>query len=620
MTNHLDDESINELPISLGGTNPYNRARRRSSSFRPTFFYPATTNNGYGIDRVNKQAITKSNTNNSQVKDFESVIEDSIISLESLPVAILTQICSNLRTNDLLSVCRSSLYLYLPATIQLYNKIIVSSNPRAIQLARTQFSHSYLNFGTLILSDSLPKLCRVLMENPKLAAYVKTLILIGNINWDTHYMGTHAWSFDPSYSSVSAPLRAFLAPVLQLPRVQLNELYFPSWSLSQPNVHDFSRIQWLTVSLTGIKELHEKVILPRLTGLKILYENNSSQQIILENFAAIIFPSLTHLSTLQFEREEPDSSQFLLQTSVGNKTTPAIWISFLQVLRKLITQKLKISRLSLDGFLGNTGNVVASILGEVTDLHLLNSLQLHTRELTHQFEPHSVHVSSRTSFLRNLTMKTTSLMQLSITPTHDCLFCQNESIKITLSEILPNQLVTLSIVLDSPNLLYTQNINHAINTHQRKLINLKYHDKSQEVSIRKALGKFLPSAQVDLYDRASLSDSILQTTIYRNFFLYDIESISTRKHAASRRNSVVLNDYMVKFIMENHNQLAEFLWYDGPEDIVIKEFDFVRHLPKLQYLCMFGINLYIKNSDPRRVQFITNDGYEYIDAYEQAVQ
>lgn len=566
--------------------------RRRSSWYRPSDLYPLEK--GAGARR------------GLHIRENKSITD--------LPVPVLGRVCLSLHTGDLLQVCLASRMLYLPAAVQLYKKIIVTESHELRKLAMSQLLLAWVNYGTLVHTSKLALLLRTVCESTKLADLVRSVIFVDETETETETeteAGQRRWV---------QTLQAMLA------RVRLNEL----WCLLDGSrmtlaLHAPSLLR-LALSVETFEPSAGRepsfFNFPRLAHLKIYYQRESARLAAgTVELARLLSADTTRtLTTVEFEEMHQLSLESLNRANAMNREhSHTVWPQFFEVLRHSGT-KLALSRLGLDGFIGDRGAHLAQLLSTTVDLAQLVSLQLNVKETSHL---HQSHDDYSCTLLENLTALTPSLRKLATHPTFDCLFCQHSSLLHTLSRNVPHQLSTLFAVVESPTSAYTQAVYDCIGSTQNRLVNLKLLDRSSQAADASVMLQHLMSDDYSWYIRALYYELVLRQSVYKNYFLYDIECISlvigsqayNHDVFSVRTNSVMLNDTMVQFVRKNHLRLARFLVdYFAVEPHCVSPRP-VLQLPRLQYLSILGLSIFFTQTNGRRAQFMLNYGDQYIDLH-----
>ena len=566
--------------------------RRRSSWYRPSDLYP--------LEDALGEPLGCRAQNNWKTKF-----------IVDLPIPVLGRVFLSLHTNDLLQVCLASRMLYLPATVQLYKKIIVTESHELKKLAISQLRLSWVNYGTLIHSSKLALLLRTVHDSTKLADLIRSIIFVDEtVCFDVN-----------SSQSVEVSVQRQLVETLQaiLTRVRLNELWcLLDGSKMTLSFHAPSLLRLALSVETFEPSAQRQFNFPRLTHLKIYYQRESAC-LVAGTVELAKLLSLQKLSTLEFEEMHQLSLESLNRAnSMLRDQNQTIWPQFFEVLLSSGT-KLTLTRLGLDGFINDGGAHLAKLLSNTVDLSHLISLQLNVKETSHLHHSHDDYSST---LLENLTALTPNLRKLATHPTYDCLFCQHSSLIKTLSKNIPDQLSTLFAVVESPTSAYTQAVYDCIGSTQHKLVNLKLLDRSSQVADASAMLQHLMSDDYSWYIRALYYELVLKQSVYKNYFLYDIECISSVINSAGynhelfsvRTNSVILNDTMVEFVKKNHQRLSRFLIdYFAVEPHCVSPRP-VLHLPQLQYLSILGLSIFFTQCNGRRrTQFMLNYGDQYID-------
>lgn len=432
--------------------------RRRSSSFRPhnwTYPVPVHPNN---------------------------------VSLEQLPITILNEIFSHLHHRTLLDVAVSSKYFYLPAAIELYRKIVLTDNQLGRHHAENSLSNWHANYGTSVYS--LDKLVEVVASNDKLAELVSIIVVSGGyFDNDEHLLQliqkTHVKQF-------------YFKGVLQLPSRLLGS------------------VQRLLVRLPS------SLIAPNLTKLEIHSRSLPSEVDTFRSLAMSLIDNgvYQNIDTLLFSQsEDRNISHLNLFNTLRNLNAKplATWIAFIDVFQKK-GAKMSLKHLALHGFLSDTGNLVADLLSKCIDMDILESLEIHCTEVSHQ---HSQHYDSNTTILKSLTKHTKALKRLALNPTYDCLSCQVDAIINALTKNLEQQLTTLLIVLESPNALSAHSVKEAILNHQHNLEFLKWNNRGVAPGKVK-LYRYLSQHESLSWEHNSFYELCIKEAFFPEYFLPDI--------------------------------------------------------------------------------------------------
>lgn len=528
---------IDRLPNSVGQGNtvglPRIGSRRKSSFFRPTNFYP--------------------------LEDFK---DDKLASgLESLPLILLIDICDYLNSDDLQSLCVCLTLMYLPAAIQLYRKIIITSQVSLSKVARKKFSTTRRNLGTVIHVSKFLSLLLVLRCNRKISQNVKSLVFCVDSEID--------WNFKIENRSILSLLEECLC-ITRLSTFFCRSLPSLKKRLLLPQR---STIQSLTICLSDYDFDYSFITLRRL---KILYVSDLKHRTQFEQLAERIVSYLRNLTSLEFEIMEDRSHSLNALNDFNLNNCDAPWISFFQGLRGL-EKCLCIETLGLDGFIGSKGRDIAYILKEALDLSYLKVLLLNLKEVSHH---HETHFNAKTTFLENFSSFTSNLTQLCINPTFDCLSCQHHSIMSALAENIPNKLDILLIIFESPNQQFRSSLQDIIIEFQKKLRYLKLYDKSKEASDKVFLKRNVGDLQASIYEHAVFYDSQWLSIFTDGYF--------------PGLHPIVINDYMESFIEKSHDEIGKFL--NGEKDFrTVSRYDmFVTSLPRLKILSIFNIVLMIR--------------------------
>lgn len=547
-------------------------------------------------------------------------------SVTDLPLPVLAMVCLALSTTDLLAVCLASRMLYLQAVVQLYKKIIVTESKLLQKLAVAQLAGAWTNMGTLVHTADLPKLVRTVSGSAKLAALVRLLVLVD----DTAISDTNAEaasarlqppdSQSPAKSELDNALLGHIHSIVS--RARLNELCCllngSKMALGLPAVS----VLRLAVSVETFEDDPSLALrFPSLAHLKLYYKRDSRR--LLEGtsvFARLLCGAGNDrtLATLEFEEMHQLSLDSLNRGNLlSREHKQSIWPHFFEVVREQ-HKRLALRRLGLDGFIGASGSILAQLLHETTDLACLEALQLNVKETSHV---NHAHIDCGATLLETLTALTPHLNKLATHPTYDCLFCQHSALVTTLTKNVPHQLTTLSAVVESPTSAYTQAVYDCIATTQKRLMNVKLFDRSSKVADSSAMLQHLSCEDYSWYTRALYYELVLRHTVYKNYFLYDIESISSAicpsacnyDLYAVRSNSVVLNGTMAEFVRKNHLRLARFVRdYFAVEPHCVSPRPLLL-LPNLQYLSVLGLSIYINRDAAPRAQFMLNSGDQFID-------
>ncbi|CAI5757386.1 unnamed protein product [Candida verbasci] len=284
------------------------------------------------------------------------------------------------------------------------------------------------------------------------------------------------------------------------------------------------------------------------------------------------------------------------------------WIHFFESIQD---QKLVLDSLAIEGYIGETSSNCIEILSGAIDLSLLCNLQLKVKESTHSGSSHD-HFDSNLYFIDLLTQKTTALQSLGVNPSYNCLLCQQESILKVLTVNLSQQLSNLSVVFESSNVKYSQQINDAICNSQHKLERLLINDKSTEVFDRALLFKCINSNQslISLYEHGLYYEQLIIDLLFRDVWLTDFIKLDEQ---------FIINDQMIQFIQKTNGKgLDEFLLYFlhfAFSPVVASNFKLIGKLPKLKNLNVLGLSLSINypngtfNKSLQELYYVANGRY-----------
>lgn len=384
-----------------------------------------------------------------------AAINTPLISVEQLPNWVLTEIFLYLQQADLANVCIASKYFYLPAASMLYRKIVVILESQKLQVVTENFSNYGANYGTLVMWKDFPKLVQVITNSPKLAAFVHTVV------------------------SLSAGCN--VSPLLRL--VSAAEV----WSEDAVAIETES---W-AVTTTLLAPVMLRIVAPNLVHLQLrvtdqdpLLFSELGQNMAKSGIAA-------NLRLLEmFDTMVNYVRNLNLFNSPDKLMAP--WIAFFGAIADLGIQML-LRKLGLSGYLGNKGAEVVALLAKATDLWILESLQLLCRELSHG---NSQHEENYGTILEQMMHNTPLVTHLAVSPTFDCLVCQEESLARTLEDVIPHQLHQLHIEFESRNAVEARAMKKVILASQLKLQMLYYRDRSVVHRERASLVKYISDQNV----------------------------------------------------------------------------------------------------------------------------
>lgn len=328
------------------------RQRRRSSRFRPSYFY-----------------------------DSDSI--SHLLSIEMLPIVTLLKIFSYVTTKDLLNLCLTSRMFYLPAVVRLYQDVVVVEDLMMLEFVTNIISHLGYHYCTIINMTQFQLLVSVL-QNEKLSKHVSSLIIMGNVkqvNWT---------------SIRHLNLKQYVNPTsdMSLSRPNLSNVVSLSFSIKQDNHTDYG------------------FILPNLKTLKVYYENNEINSTKFKKLALALEDAgvFDHLAGLEFEELVVKDLNLLNETNLNLKL--AIWINFFLQLQESNVKYNGLRRLVLDGFVN--GVEFCDVLDKVFQLNLLTDLKLSVKEFSHLNNSHFdndhsllVQLSRRCSNLQNVCISPT---------------------------------------------------------------------------------------------------------------------------------------------------------------------------------------------------------------------
>lgn len=415
------------------------RMRRKSSNFRPSYYYDTSLINKY----------KKGN-------------------MELLPIMVLLKIFSYLNTKDLLSVCVTSKLFYLPAITQLYSNVLVIEDQWLLKTIGDISDHLVgCNVGTIVGTNALPKLIDQASKHRKLNKQMNSLKVISNRNLDISRL------VNSSY------LKEFIFPELDI----FDCLYYKSDTL-------------VKMSIT-VKDTDSDVIefphlnVPKLKHLNIFYENKPCVGKKFGQVAKMLVDKgiIQNLYELELHEFVTNDIESLNQFNSGHDLT--IWIEFLtQLSVSTESQSDKLKKLSLDGFIGKKGLEICRMLNQVFDLGNIVELHLNTKEFSHPNESH--YLSHHTNLLHCITHYCQNLKTLKVNPTYDCLLCQFENLTSSLITI-KNQLVRLNIKFECFNLNSCKQLLEVIRQYQPNLEQITIYDKSSQyrndTDLIKAIGR-----------------------------------------------------------------------------------------------------------------------------------
>lgn len=372
--------------------------------------------------------------------------------------------------------------------MQLYRKIVLTDNYIGRHHAENNLDNWHSNYGTTVYS--LERLADVISQNDKLAELINMVIVSGGY-------------FDNDERLIRILLKT-----------NVRHFYFRG-CMKLPN-------RLLGSARSLLIHLTDSVIAPNLNKLEIHSRSVSGEVETFRKLALSLIENgiYEHLTTLLFKQREDQSINLLnvfnsLQTVHAKPL--ASWIAFIDVFHQK-GYRMNLKHLALQGFLSDTGNLVADLLVECIDMSTLESLEIHCTEASHQ---HSRHLELNTTILNSLTKHTHGLKRLALNPTFDCLSCQMESIISALTINLKDQLTDLLVVLESPNSSSSDDIKQAILEHQSGLQYLKWTDRGMAPG-KTALYRQLSQNQLVSWEHASFYETCIQDTYFPDCSLQDI--------------------------------------------------------------------------------------------------
>lgn len=434
------------------------------------------------------------------------------ISLEQLPVVTLARIFDLLSTGDLLNVCVASKYFYLPAVMKLYRRIVIT-NKLLASYARQFLTNWDANYGTAMVADKAPQFLEVIGHNEKLALLVHTIIVTET---------------DP------VPL---LPEILLATNVK--ELYYVD------DGHIPQKILNNMLKLTA--SIKVPLIAPLLTELRLCNFDTDSSPDNYRMLAVCMLENETYhnLHTLAFEITDDRNLRKLNRLNTDFERPVAGWVLFFAAFVQLGV-KLQLSSLTLEGHVRDSGTQIASLLNEAVDLDYLTSLALLCSELSHAHVPH---YDNSTTLLENLTKHTSSLTNLAISPSDDCLTCQVAAITHTLLTNIAGQLKNLLVVFESPNPATADSVKMAIVENQRNLVKLRFREKTTQGGLKSEIYHNLDPAVISDWEHGAYYNY----RIRRDFF----PTCSTFMEGPQ-----ITSDPFVKCVRENGTKIAKALMKD----------------------------------------------------------
>lgn len=410
------------------------------------------------------------------------------LSLEQLPLAILSLILDLLQTPHLLAVCLASKDLYLPAAAQLYRKLVVSNDALAFAYARAHLRLYGRNYGTAVHPEALLSLGTHLERNRKLAVLVRAV-----------YVGPGA------HPEAVARLLACTAPS----DVYLDPHLAPLWAGGARR-------------LTCAPALFARTAPRNLTQLRLAGA--------VSNPAAVARALAScPVRTLVFRSTRPRNLHQLNQQNAGEPPQPP----WLEVFREVTAHgtRLELLELELDGHVADAPRAV-QIVSAAVALDRLVALLLRTTERSHWGAHHApesqVDAPARarlplppTSFLPLLTLATPAISRLCVYPTNDCLTCQEESV-VAAVRTLAGQLETLTLREERTTLRECcgrpGSVRAAILAFQPRLTHLDCRGPASLTEARAHLYPHLDPAHISEWERGLFYEHRIRATFFANDF------------------------------------------------------------------------------------------------------
>ncbi|CAH6719249.1 hypothetical protein CLIB1444_02S04236 [[Candida] jaroonii] len=425
--------------------------RRKSSNFRPNLYY-------------------------------DSALIQSKTEFELLPVITLIKIFSYLNTTDLLSICLTSRLFYLPAIINLYEKIIIINDDETL-IKFVKNMVDYADLGTIVNFKNIDKLLGVIEHTDKVGRHIKRLIILNDkIDFDN----------DSNYLKLQTLIS----------KIHLIQLINPSLNINRLESLNLSTLKYLSITIKQDNHKAFDIKLPNLKALKVYYENKEFNKVKFQILAKNLVKNkiIDNLNKLEFE--ELIVKDLKLMNESNNNLQLAIWIDFFIELNILKFQKYtSLTTLSIDGFINNQGYQICQLMNLIFDLKNLQVLKYNIKEFSHLNE---VHYENDHNLLINL-LTSSNLKCLMINPTFDCLTCQLNMILKMLKMV---QLDTLDLKFEFLNLDNVKQLITSINN-QSNLKQLKLYDKSNEFANEHEFKKLIGDRFND-FERINFNLQLLQ--------------------------------------------------------------------------------------------------------------
>ncbi|OBA20139.1 hypothetical protein METBIDRAFT_45067 [Metschnikowia bicuspidata var. bicuspidata NRRL YB-4993] len=468
---------------------------------------------------------------------------DKQLSLEQLPVLILETIFNLLQTPDLLVVCSISKDFYFAALNCVYRSICITDDSLTVQYYKKHTRRSNGYYCTIMPSRKIEALLEVVSNNRTIAAMIHRVKIIH----------TEQVSLIPRLLSYLR-LKSFV--------------YAGPLKIPPESTHDLHTLQLCLLS-----------VYPCARNLRELKVNHFNQDSDFEQYgrlalSLIELDSYRNIRKLAFEHLEDRSLNLLNTFNIERHTAiprPS-WVGFFEAFSKrgII---LNLAALSLDGNVGNLGELAAQIIGLAVQLSELQTLEARQTEHSHPGQAHSVGMMT---FLDSITKFTPLLQYLSMRHTDNCLTCQIKTITHILRDNIPHQLKQLVIKFEPRTIADSDRIERLILSYQRNLQKIDYEDRSSSISDLTNLAKALDTQQ-----QKKWLDDWYYGEKTREIFTPHILSIEGPRP--------YINDEKKEMIKICGKQILSFLnsntLYKGA----------LKHLPFLTEYCVFGLHVNVKS-------------------------
>lgn len=461
----------------------HRKFRRKSSNFRPNLYY-------------------------------DSALIQRKTEFELLPIITLIKIFSYLNTSDLLSICLTSRLFYLPAIINLYEKIIIINDDETL-IKFVKNMVDYADLGTIVNFKNIDKLLRVIENTEKVGRHIKRLVILNDkIDFDN----------DSNYLKLQTLIS----------KIHLIQLVNPSLNINRLESLNLDTLKYLSITIKQDNHKAFDIKLPNLKALKVYYENKEFNKVKFQILAKNLVKNriIDNLEKLEFE--ELIVKDLKLMNESNNNLQLAIWIDFFIELNMLkFKQYNNLIELAIDGFINNQGYQICQLMNLVFDLKNLKVLKYNIKEFSHLNE---IHYENDHNLLINI-ITISKLKSLTINPTFDCLTCQLNMILKMLKIV---DLEQLDLKFELLNFDNVKQLATAI-TSQDNLRYLKLYDKSNEFANEHEFKKLIGDKFND-FERI-------------NFNLQLIQKYDAIDHQYDRISMFAFNE----FYKINSKNIAEYL-------------------------------------------------------------